>query len=521
MILIASAAYIEPALQAEFGQLPPSFLPLGNKRLFEHQIAFLKKEFQNEQIYLSLPENFIFSKRDQLKLDKLGIQPLKIPEGFRLAESILYALNIIGNYNDYLYLLHGDTLVKEISSDLDCISIFKTKDAYFWEIEDVDNEGEVIWCGFFSFAEIKTIIKCLTASRGEFVTAVRKYGKNREMKRVYAGKWFDLGHVNTYYKSRAHFNTQRDFNSLKIQDNLVVKTGEPSTKIQAEAKWFKSVPMIIKSYCPQVIEENTCQNISSYKMEYLCFPPLNELFVHARNPVYFWNKIFNHCTKYFSRSLQSARLSEQKDDYEFELESRSMLADKTWQRLGDYKKNNDIDLNEEIYFNGTLLPSINNIANECINYSLCTTPIKGVLHGDFCLSNILYDFRADRIKILDPRGLNSKGNFALLGDLRYDLAKLTHSIIGLYDFIIADAFDCHHYDSHIELKIHVDQRVMEIQKLFLSKSFLPNISIVDVMPITILLFLSMLPLHSDNSSRQKAFLGNALRLYQAFLKKDI
>jgi hypothetical protein len=98
---------------------------------------------------------------------------------------------------------------------------------------------------------------------------------------------------------------------------------------------------------------------------------------------------------------------------------------------------------------------------------------------------------------------------------------LTHSIIGLYDFIIADAFDCHHYDSHIELKIHVDQRVMEIQKLFLSKSFLPNISIVDVMPITILLFLSMLPLHSDNSSRQKAFLGNALRLYQAFLKKDI
>ena len=35
-------------------------------------------------------------------------------------------------------------------------------------------------------------------------------------------------------------------------------------------------------------------------------------------------------------------------------------------------------------------------------------------------------------------------------------------------------------------------------------------------PISILLFLSMLPLHADRPDRQRAFLANALRLFQEF-----
>jgi hypothetical protein len=35
----------------------------------------------------------------------------------------------------------------------------------------------------------------------------------------------------------------------------------------------------------------------------------------------------------------------------------------------------------------------------------------------------------------------------------------------------------------------------------------------DVQPLVVLLFLSMLPLHSDNPARQAAFFANALRLY--------
>ena len=36
MILITSASYVNQELQNEFGRIPAAFLPLKNKRLYEH-----------------------------------------------------------------------------------------------------------------------------------------------------------------------------------------------------------------------------------------------------------------------------------------------------------------------------------------------------------------------------------------------------------------------------------------------------------------------------------------------------
>ena len=42
MIVINSGAYVIPELQAEYGKIPPCMLPLGNKRLLEHQIEAIR-----------------------------------------------------------------------------------------------------------------------------------------------------------------------------------------------------------------------------------------------------------------------------------------------------------------------------------------------------------------------------------------------------------------------------------------------------------------------------------------------
>jgi hypothetical protein len=47
MILITSAAYVNSEFQIEFGKIPPSFLPVGNKRLFEHQINLIRRKRLN------------------------------------------------------------------------------------------------------------------------------------------------------------------------------------------------------------------------------------------------------------------------------------------------------------------------------------------------------------------------------------------------------------------------------------------------------------------------------------------
>ena len=140
--------------------------------------------------------------------------------------------------------------------------------------------------------------------------------------------------------------------------------------------------------------------------------------------------------------------------------------------------------------------------------------MPAVVHGDLCFSNIMYDSRMNVIKVIDPRGLNNKQELTIYGNQTYDLAKLCHSLIGLYDFIIADEFELIKSENvGYKLIFNVDSRIEEIQEIFLSKSMLPEIANGDVIAPTILLFLSMIPLHFDNPARQEAMLANALRLY--------
>ncbi|WP_323921349.1 MULTISPECIES: protein kinase family protein [Aeromonas] len=158
------------------------------------------------------------------------------------------------------------------------------------------------------------------------------------------------------------------------------------------------------------------------------------------------------------------------------------------------------------------------IAEDCIKRVLTMPLIPAVMHGDICFSNILFDSRSERLKMVDPRGINFNGDFSIYGDQKYDLAKLTHSVIGLYDFIIAGRYTLDvDADGHEVIHFDIDSRLSMVQEGFMNVPFLDGVTIKDVMPLVVLLFLSMLPLHSDRQDRQKAMLLNAVRLYKTFV----
>ena len=102
MIIITSAGYVLNELEAEVGKLPPSFLPVANKRLFEYQSAWLKSMWPEEQIYISVPFNFEISKQDIEKISNHGLSLVLVPDGLTLSESLIYALNSIGVYEGVL-----------------------------------------------------------------------------------------------------------------------------------------------------------------------------------------------------------------------------------------------------------------------------------------------------------------------------------------------------------------------------------------------------------------------------------
>lgn len=521
MILIASAAYVNPEFQIEFGPLPPALLPVGNKRLVEHQVKVLKNQFPLERIVLSLPSTFSLNPKDKIFFARENVQIHYSDDNLSLSASIESAVKNISKCDGILRLLHGDTLLKKPPVGLDIISVVETKSEYPWEVEHTDLEYESVWCGFFSFSNIAELRVALEKSPNDFPQAVKLYDQKYPMARVKTDEWHDFGHVNTYFHSRSCITTERSFNKLEISGGCVRKSGIPNEKIQAESFWFKNLPQELRLFVPQLIGYSEEQaDAPYYILEYLPLPPLNEVYVHGKNAVFYWSKVFDLCSEFLQRcketSMPNENMAQIKSDCIF------LVQDKTWERLDQYfKKTNNPGLDTPLRINGVNIPNLRTIVNDCISKHNEARPVIGVMHGDFCLSNILFDSRSDRIKVIDPRGMNYYSVPSIVGDLRYDLAKLTHSIIGLYDFIISDAFDleCNYSDKlcSYELNIYFDQRIELIQDVFYRKNYIDTLKIKDVMPLTVLLFLSMLPLHNENIERQNAMLANALRLYSKYL----
>ncbi|KGQ33310.1 hypothetical protein P375_03710 [Gallibacterium genomosp. 2] len=519
MILINSAAYVNQEFRNEFGSIPPSFLPIGNKKLLSYQVASIKNSFgDNEKIIVSLPQGYSLTIDEKKLINDLNVQIVLVPENITLGMAILYVLNIIDSCEDSIKLLHGDTLLQNFPNENDCIGIAYTSDIYEWEFKSVNDES-LVWCGYFSFSSTRLFIQTLATTQGDFTESVYLYAKYKDISYKKVSDWYDLGHINTYFRSRSIITTQRAFNSLKIENGIVWKSGTPHRKIEAEAYWFEKQPPRLKRFIPQLIQSGkTDAGEPFYETEYLPLLPLNEIFVHGKHSAPFWENILDLLGFYMSEcrkcTVQDFKLEEKVHN-----DSISLYVDKTYERLNIYAKQHNLNLGKSNIYNGRTLPSLNDIAKHCIEYTLKLPEIPSIVHGDLCFSNIMYDSRSNCIKVIDPRGLNFNQELSIYGNQTYDLAKLCHSFIGLYDFIIADSFSLEKSnDDIIRLQFNLDSRIDDIQKMFISKQLIPGIDNMDIIPAVILLFLSMIPLHFDKPLRQQAMLANAMRLYDTYIR---
>jgi thiamine kinase-like enzyme len=135
-----------------------------------------------------------------------------------------------------------------------------------------------------------------------------------------------------------------------------------------------------------------------------------------------------------------------------------------------------------------------------------------VIHGDLCMSNILFDRRNACIRMIDPRG--SFGDYDIYGDPRYDLAKLAHSFLGDYDFFVNDMFQCSFHGREFRYRPHRTPRHTALQGMFdrwLRRR--AGDAYEQVRLIESLLFLSMVPLHRDRPLSQRAFLAQGLTTF--------
>ena len=512
MILITSADYIVDELKVEFGKIPPCFLPIGNLRLFAHQIKLLKS-ISIDDIYISLPVSYCLNQIDKNYFILNNVKILKVPDNLSLGRSIEYALKTISNSNNKLQILHGDTLITDIPIEEDYISVSEENEQYNWEYDN-EIDPKTIWNGLFSFSNKSYFQESLINSEYSFIKAVKMYSEKFRLKRIITTDWSDFGHVLTFYKNRCKITTQRSFNSLNISNGLVKKSSYNEVKILAEIQWFINLPINLKKYAPQLIEYNKIKPIY-YTLEYLYLPTLSELFVFGEQNIDFWKNIFNCCFNFLELAKNSKSNYNNELIYNF---SKSLIYDKTLSRLSELSESGIWDLNESIILNGEKLPCLKIITDNLLNTAIDNNIINGYLHGDFCFSNILFDIRSNNIKVIDPRGIDSNNIITQDGDLNYDYAKLTHSILGCYDFIIAERYilkkvDIYNYNFSIE----IDKRLISIQNEYISLLHEQGLNFKKIFSQMILLFISMIPLHKDNLERQNALILNAFRLYKMYI----
>ena len=520
MFLIMSGAYVGQELESEFGHIPPSFLPLGNRRLFQHQVALAP---DGVDIYLSIPETYSVSELDKKWLKQNNVMLVSTPDGLSLGASMVAAINISGHsLSTPLHVLYGDTLFSQIPIGDDVASVSTAKDSYNWAVltddkahwlkdteQQLSAETNRIIDGYFKFSQPRELVRCITQSEWNFIEGLNRYHQSVGLTPVDSNGWLDFGHVNTYYRSKAEHTTQRAFNELTITPKWIEKASIKNNKIAAEANWFETLPYSLRGYIPQYLGSTNEKGKISYRLEYLHLTALNELFVFSKLPTQVWQQILTGCIEFLSACSKQCI---EADTHANTLDI--LFGGKTPTRLAEFCQSRNVDLDSTWIYQDQEVTLKQILANSEKHLPDAQAQL-GVLHGDFCFSNILYDFRAGKVKTIDPRGMTPDGRLTIYGDIRYDLAKLSHSILGLYDWIIAGYYEVSLKDQSITLCIADNGAHRETQQAFIQlveEEF--GITAQNLYAMQIQLFLSMLPLHADDKRRQDALFANAFRLHQ-------
>lgn len=518
MILITSAQYSPNEFQAEFGRLPPSFLAFGGKRLYEYQIKLFKEKYPNEKLIISLPKSFYLSEFEKQRLQELTIELIFVDENLSLGQSITHCLNLNLPLNEPLHILHGDTYLEKLETKINCLGISKSLNSYEWANlfennhcaynltnKNTNKLKEYVLNGYFHIKEPYHFLKSLTLTQYNFLNALKLYSKEFAFELAFNDTWLDFGLVSSYFQSKTKLTTQRAFNQLQIKDNFVQKSSELKDKIRAEITWFEYFPEELSFNVPKIFASKDKLN---YKSEYLYLNTLSELFVFGKLHSYAWEQIF-YSLKNFLHKLHSFKSEDKDINFDYK--------QKTLQRLRSFAKIRNFSLKQNLIINDQACASLEDIVLDLENY-IKEAKNFHFIHGDFCFSNIMFDFRSLEIKTFDPRGLDFNGKITPFGDKRYDFAKLIHSCLGLYDFIVFGFFECELKDNSFKFRIEINDDIKTIQKAFVKVFDFEDLK--ELWAITIHLFLSMLPLHSENLNKQNALLANALSLYIKLKNED-
>lgn len=305
----------------------------------------------------------------------------------------------------------------------------------------------------------------------------------------------------------------RHFNSLTGNDYIVTKTSTNKKKAKAEHDYFYLIPDYMKSFFVVPFNYVEDDKKASYSMERLKTPDLALQWVHEAISIKDFETLLDKI--FFFINLRAKRdctkekyKSNMEDLYINKVEKRI----KELKELDEYKKiENVIKLNESYKSIDEIYDKYKKLYDKMVSsYKFKNVEVIG--HGDLCFSNMLYYKDINLLKFIDVKGATKEED--LWTDPYYDLAKLSHSICGNYDFFNYDMVEINmNQDLNIDIKIEKRDTTKFIN-LFKDKLEENGFNYKLVRLFEASLFLSMLPLHIDNVKKVVGFIMNAIHILE-------
>ncbi|MFG0332488.1 MAG: hypothetical protein ACF8TS_03910, partial [Maioricimonas sp. JB049] len=315
----------------------------------------------------------------------------------------------------------------------------------------------------------------------------------------------DLRDRGTFLEFMALATQARHFNSLEAANGVFTKRSRDRLKMEREYRYFHVVPETMKRFLVPTCAFYDTGDEAGYSVERLAIPDMAIQWVHGvfepQSFVRFLDRFFDFIDARSAREIGRERARRLANE---------VIADKLDSRVEQLltmpeSKRLDAILTSCGPLGGIrdMLERVRSLVADAIARDETSTEVVG--HGDPCFSNILFDRRLGLFRLIDPRGARSIDE-AWIHPL-YDLAKLSHSILGGYDFVNNGLFDCA-IDSGLRARVVFQQEPHPWgRELFLERLEERNVSLAVVRAYEASLFLSMLPFHVDDPQK---LLGLAL-----------
>jgi dTDP-glucose pyrophosphorylase len=461
---------------------------------------------------------------------KAGVNCIPLVEPSSILVSLWAGLSSLSDEGAVQIIL-GDTLIRD---DFECkqnmVYVGEVDDSKRWCLALMDEHGwltELIdkkenqylsrqaLAGYYFFADtplLKSAVKqSLESGEKELSAAIRLYMKEKPIQTRRAKEWYDFGHIDNLLNAKRNLMRPRYFNQLEINPalNTIKKNSENTEKLRDELDWYLQIPDELKALTPRILHYETQGNQVEITQEYYGYPTLSEIYVYSDLHPENWMIILRHLIRIHQQFCKYKAVMPSDvlvDMYITKTEKRlvTLMQSAYWHDLLNRK---EIIYNGRAYQNfGLLRPFIETVVEEMKQDFL-----PCIIHGDFCFSNILYDFANQIVRLIDPRG--SFGVKGIYGDPRYDMAKLRHSVAGMYDFIVSDLFDVRESEDGFQGEIFNMQNLNPVIENFDQKLVESGYNLQHIKFIEGLLFISMLPLHQDYPKRQlMMFLTGIVRL---------